>query len=1169
MWILPTLVDITSFWETVKENDLFLLQKLKEQEGTMMKSVWATLQNVFDTKQSPFRILLKSPQSSDVGHMISTADSIKGAERDWNWIQENLGEELAELEDPHDKEAYAVSKFQSLVTSEDNDTDEKSTDAKFRAAARSWRQIFHMPENERLVNFYSCAYHKKLLNQGWMYLSVSYLCFYSFVLGTETKVIIELKDIEELSKEKSKRGVFSDAIRIVTRNKTEHMFSNLFHRDETFDLLEHLTTLAMQRLLKSTATDPAPGLALSEQIDPTQMLFSTTTAGTSISKASLPGARPLKQSFEEQKRNAKFQGLFNLPSSETLVEEIHSACSIANTQTNFVGKLYLSSTFLCFNSDAKYQCYLVLPFYAIMRVEKISTQVSTIAITGRHQLKLLFQLLGDKTQSDRFCSSLRDRLQAHMGLMKQLKAFVASCPSESVLQGKDVVVGGLGLKYGYIENTKKSALREKGKLKYWIPYLREYGRNLTLIRLPTFIKLVRVMGEVWEVCCGAIHKRYMNEGHYEELHRKHGGKVSLSTEEIEKDLNRSLPEYSGYQTDEGINALRRVLYAYSYHEPEIGYCQAMNIVVSVLLIYLTEEQAFWILTVLCERMLPGYYSTNMFGAVIDNHVFDHLVGKYMPILADHFKKNDIQLSVACLPWFLSLYINSLPLQFAVRILDCFFMEGPKVLFQIGMAILKTNGDAILKVKDDGELMFTLKQYYNSLGEKVETSDKRAARITRFNQLILTAYREFEMVTHDMIVELRKTLQLKVVHGLDLYAKRSVIRNLNNTSKFSKDELLFLCDQFFRVQYYKKEEQKKSSDRMDFEHFKAFMSRLTTWANLDLDLTEQQSRVGADAPAKPVVGSGLLQKLFAQVFDRNGDGLVDFQDVILGLGQIIHSDVMSRMNLFFELHDGDKDGFLNREEIIQLSEGLLFLLRREEGDRHLGSVSGLLNRAFMLKPETLGVKPKENDSGAAAEEGKDGKPKDDFLISVSTFRELVLGDEFLVEYFDKGLASSFKFEHSKEAVQVSTSGAMVGTGSKEIVESLWAGGLKWAGRMGSRRSTRGEKKGGGSGEGEESKGELKPLTEKPLVVMGEEEEEEDEEEEEEEEGGDEVDLLQEVDTLLAETSTGDLSEIETTGAASQAPSSVVPKSTSSPGPAPSPSPSPSTTKEDIFGPGDEV
>ena len=30
----------------------------------------------------------------------------------------------------------------------------------------------------------------------------------------------------------------------------------------------------------------------------------------------------------------------------------------------------------------------------------------------------------------------------------------------------------------------------------------------------------------------------MNEGYYEQLHQKHGGQVSLSTEEIEKDLNR-------------------------------------------------------------------------------------------------------------------------------------------------------------------------------------------------------------------------------------------------------------------------------------------------------------------------------------------------------------------------------------------------------------------------------------------------------------------------------------------------------------------------------------------------------------------------------------------------------------------------------------------------------
>jgi hypothetical protein len=56
----------------------------------------------------------------------------------------------------------------------------------------------------------------------------------------------------------------------------------------------------------------------------------------------------------------------------------------------------------------------------------------------------------------------------------------------------------------------------------------------------------------------------MNQGYYEQLHLDNAGKHSLSTEEIEKDLNRSLPEYAGYQTEEGINALRRVLYVWTW-----------------------------------------------------------------------------------------------------------------------------------------------------------------------------------------------------------------------------------------------------------------------------------------------------------------------------------------------------------------------------------------------------------------------------------------------------------------------------------------------------------------------------------------------------------------------------------------------------------------------------
>lgn len=119
--------------------------------------------------------------------------------------------------------------------------------------------------------------------------------------------------------------------------------------------------------------------------------------------------------------------------------------------------------------------------------------------------------------------------------------------------------------------------------------LLENGRNVTLLREPTFHKLIRIglpnrlRGEIWELSSGSLYLRLQSPQQYKETLSQFSGQDSLAIDEIEKDLNRSLPEYPGFQSEEGIGRLRRVLTAYSWTNTQVGYCQAMNIVVAALL----------------------------------------------------------------------------------------------------------------------------------------------------------------------------------------------------------------------------------------------------------------------------------------------------------------------------------------------------------------------------------------------------------------------------------------------------------------------------------------------------------------------------------------------------------------------------------------------------------
>lgn len=90
---------------------------------------------------------------------------------------------------------------------EDDDTD------KFKEASAKFRKLFGMPDEEKLVNYYSCSYWKgKVPRQGWLYLSINHLCFYSYLLGKEgwiSQFIATFFLKNQANKSRLKRNVLS------------------------------------------------------------------------------------------------------------------------------------------------------------------------------------------------------------------------------------------------------------------------------------------------------------------------------------------------------------------------------------------------------------------------------------------------------------------------------------------------------------------------------------------------------------------------------------------------------------------------------------------------------------------------------------------------------------------------------------------------------------------------------------------------------------------------------------------------------------------------------------------------------------------------------------------------------------------------------------------------
>ena len=242
-----------------------------------------------------------------------------------------------------------------------------------------------------------------------------------------------------------------------------------------------------------------------------------------------------------------------------------------------------------------------------------------------------------------------------------------------------------------LELNDELTAKQNKKIEKWQNHFSEFGQGISMFRTADAANLV-VQGipdclrkDIWMIFSGAIHDKEANPGLYEDLVEKSMLKRSSTHDEIERDLHRSLPEHPAFQSADGIDALRRVLQAYALRNPQIGYCQAMNIVSSVFLIFCDEEDAFWLLARLCETLLPDYYNDKVVGAQIDQGVLNELISSLLPNI--HSRLDELgMIKMISLSWFLTIFLSVIPYESALHIIDCFFYDGAKVIFMVSLVI---------------------------------------------------------------------------------------------------------------------------------------------------------------------------------------------------------------------------------------------------------------------------------------------------------------------------------------------------------------------------------------------------------------------------------------------------------------------------------------------------
>lgn len=136
------------------------------------------------------------------------------------------------------------------------------------------------------------------------------------------------------------------------------------------------------------------------------------------------------------------------------------------------------------------------------------------------------------------------------------------------------------------------------------------------------------------------------------------------------DIPRTFSNHNFFKLQSTKSALHNVLTAFSMHQPDIGYVQGLNYIVSLLLFHYNEQDTFWMLCALIRKFhLDSYYHDDMESIQKSSGKLGQSIEHRFPKLSRKLQKAGVLPVAFATPYFLTIFTYNLPLAICARFWD--------------------------------------------------------------------------------------------------------------------------------------------------------------------------------------------------------------------------------------------------------------------------------------------------------------------------------------------------------------------------------------------------------------------------------------------------------------------------------------------------------------------